>query len=85
MLGSLTNLDTLGKWSLPVIRFVAPSSGLNFLVSFFAFFLSPLLTFSLFIVIVFALFRKYLASSGYQLLGFPAISVFTLIASFCYT
>ena len=46
LLGSLTNLDTLGKWSLPLIRFVAPSSGLNFLVSFFAFFLSLLLTFS---------------------------------------
>ena len=39
LLGSLINLDTLGKWSSPLIRFVTPSSGLNF-------FLSLLLTFS---------------------------------------
>ena len=45
LLGSLINLDTLGKWSSPPIRFVTPSSGLNFLVSFFSFFLSLLLTF----------------------------------------
>ena len=46
LLGGLINLDTLGKWSSPLIRFVTPSSGLNFLVSFFSFFLSLLLTFS---------------------------------------
>ena len=46
LLGGLINLDTLGKWSSPLIRFATPSSGLNFLVSFFSFFLSLLLTFS---------------------------------------
>ena len=39
LLGGLINLDTLGKWSSPLIRFVTPSSGLNFLVSFFFLFL----------------------------------------------
>ena len=45
LLGGLINLDSLGKWSSPLLRFVTPSSGINFLVSFFSFFLSLLLTF----------------------------------------
>ena len=46
LLGGLINLNTLGKWSSPLIRFATPSLGLNVLVSFFSFFLSLLLTFS---------------------------------------
>ena len=37
LLGGLMNLDTLGKWSSPLIRFVTPSSGLTFWLAFFPF------------------------------------------------